>query len=276
MYRMRTFSNFGPALLGIRNSKGSDAPPPGCPSQAQSYLYGPIASESFTLVGNSSPPPQCVQPNGNLQVLYNFNQQQAGTSGQDGVVIDRSSAGIFTEHSPTEASTVLALCFKLTHSVDWVFNPLFSFCRRKYRRPARRVDRRPERQSLWRSPGRHPRTAVRTVACTVGLSSISHRGRRPVPPLSAVGRKACLIASLVRVDEAQGRFMSPRSTNKATCTARLRPAEPWVEVPYLNSHRQKRAGPKLPCSASTPEMSTVVQQRYWWAQMATCTEFRTA
>ncbi len=98
---------------------------PGCPSQAQSNYYGTIPSESFTLLGNSSPPPQCVQPQGNLQVLYNFTQQQAGTSGQDGVVIDRGGNlyGAFPNGGEHSAGFV----FRLTHSADWVFNPLFSF-----------------------------------------------------------------------------------------------------------------------------------------------------
>ena len=116
-------SNFGQAFWDQNSGVGCTSP--GCPSQAQSYLYGPIASESFTLVGNSSPPPQCVQPNGNLQVLYNFTQQQAGTSGQDGVVIDRGGNlyGAFPNGGEHSAGFV----FKLTHSADWVFNPLFSF-----------------------------------------------------------------------------------------------------------------------------------------------------
>ena len=80
-------SNFDPAFWDQNSGVGCMSP--GCPSQAQSYYYGPIPSESFTLTGNGSPPPQCVQPQGNLHVLYNFTQQQAGTSGQDGVVIDR-------------------------------------------------------------------------------------------------------------------------------------------------------------------------------------------
>jgi uncharacterized repeat protein (TIGR03803 family) len=98
---------------------------PGCPSQAQSTYVGTIPSESFTLVGNSSPPLQCFQPHGNLQVLYNFTQQQAGTSGQDGVVIDRGGNlyGAFPNGGEHSAGFV----FKLTHSADWVFNPLFSF-----------------------------------------------------------------------------------------------------------------------------------------------------
>jgi uncharacterized repeat protein (TIGR03803 family) len=116
-------SNFGPAFWDQNSGVGCTSP--GCPSQAQSYLYGPIASESFTLVGNSSPPPQCVQPHGNLQVLYNFTQQQTGTSGQNGVVIDRGGNlyGAFPNGGEHSAGFV----FKLTHSVDWVFNPLFSF-----------------------------------------------------------------------------------------------------------------------------------------------------
>ncbi len=98
---------------------------PGCPSQAESTYYGAIPSESFTLVGTSSPPPQCVQPQGNLQVLYNFTQQQTGTSGQDGVVIDRGGNlyGAFPNGGDHDAGFV----FRLKHSADWVFNPLFSF-----------------------------------------------------------------------------------------------------------------------------------------------------
>lgn len=98
---------------------------PGCPSQAQSYYYGTIPSESFTLLGDSDPPPQCFQPNGNLQVLYNFTQQQVGTSGQDGVVIDR--AGNLYGAFPNGGDHGAGFVFKLTHSADWVLNPLFSF-----------------------------------------------------------------------------------------------------------------------------------------------------
>jgi len=115
--------NFNPVFWDQNSGVGCTSP--GCPSQAQGYLYGTIPSESFTLTGNSSPPPQCFQPNGNLQVLHNFTQQQVGTSGQDGVVIDRTGNlyGAFPNGGDHSAGFV----FKLTHSANWVLNPVFSF-----------------------------------------------------------------------------------------------------------------------------------------------------
>ncbi len=116
-------SNFDPIYWDQNSGVGCTSP--GCPSQAQSNYYGTIPSESFTLLGNSSPPPQCFQSHENLQVLYNFTQQQAGTSGQDGVVIDR--AGNLYGAFPNGGEHSAGFVFKLTHSADWVFDPLFSF-----------------------------------------------------------------------------------------------------------------------------------------------------
>jgi len=116
-------SNLDPAFWDQNSGVGCTSP--GCPSQAQSNYYGIIPSESFTLLGSSSPPPQCFQPHGNLQVLYNFTQQQAGTSGQDGVVIDR--AGNLYGAFPNGGDHGAGFVFKLTHPPDWVLNPVFSF-----------------------------------------------------------------------------------------------------------------------------------------------------
>jgi len=116
-------TNFDPAFWDQNSGVGCTSP--GCPSQAQSYYYGPIPSESFTLVGNSSPPPQCVQSHGKLHFLYNFTPQQTGTSGQDGVVIDR--AGNLYGAFPNGGDHSAGFVFKLAHPAGWVLDPLFSF-----------------------------------------------------------------------------------------------------------------------------------------------------
>jgi uncharacterized repeat protein (TIGR03803 family) len=98
---------------------------PGCPSQAQENSVGTIPSEAFTIQGQNNPPPECFNAYGNLQVLANFTQQQAGTTGQDGVVLDR--AGNLYGAFPNGGDNSAGFVFKLTHYTDWLLNPLFSF-----------------------------------------------------------------------------------------------------------------------------------------------------
>ena len=98
---------------------------PGCPSQAQENTIGTIPSEAFTIEGDGSPPPSCFRANGNLQILANFTQQQVGTTGQDGVVLDR--AGNLYGAFPNGGDNSAGFVFKLTHYADWLLDPLFSF-----------------------------------------------------------------------------------------------------------------------------------------------------
>ena len=85
------FVNTGDPVFWDENS-GAGCESEGCPSQAYQNNIGTIPSESFSMQGYSNlPPPSCFQPEGNLRVLYNFTQQQAGTShGPEGVTIDNA------------------------------------------------------------------------------------------------------------------------------------------------------------------------------------------
>ena len=74
----------------------------GCPSQAEANYVGTIPSESFTLLGNNDPAPQCFKSQDNLQIISNFTQMQAGTSGQNGV---RDRPGMSMEPFLTAAAT---------------------------------------------------------------------------------------------------------------------------------------------------------------------------
>ncbi len=97
----------------------------GCPSQAEANSVGTIPSEAFTVLGSSSPPPECFQSHGNLQTLFSFTQQQAGSSGQDGVVLDQ--AGNLYGAFPNGGDHNAGFVFKLTHLAEWLLDPLFNF-----------------------------------------------------------------------------------------------------------------------------------------------------
>jgi uncharacterized repeat protein (TIGR03803 family) len=97
---------------------------PGCPSSAYESAMGSIPSESFTMEGGGGPP-ICFESGGNLQIIYSFTPQQAGQYGQEGVTID--SAGNLYGTNPGGGDNSAGLAYKLSHSADWVFDPLFSF-----------------------------------------------------------------------------------------------------------------------------------------------------
>jgi uncharacterized repeat protein (TIGR03803 family) len=92
------------------------------PSLAEQNSVGTIPSEAFSLEGSGGSP-QCFQPQQNVQVLYNFTQQQAG--GQDGVVLD--SAGNLYGANPLGGNHGAGFAFKLSHFANWVLDPLFNF-----------------------------------------------------------------------------------------------------------------------------------------------------
>ncbi|MGA7459466.1 MAG: choice-of-anchor tandem repeat GloVer-containing protein [Candidatus Korobacteraceae bacterium] len=97
----------------------------GCPSQAEANYVGTIPSESFTLLGNNDPAPQCFKSQDNLQIISNFTQMQAGTSGQNGVVVDR--AGNVYGTFPNGGSNSAGLAFKLSDRSGWILDPLYNF-----------------------------------------------------------------------------------------------------------------------------------------------------
>ncbi|MGA8878743.1 MAG: choice-of-anchor tandem repeat GloVer-containing protein [Candidatus Korobacteraceae bacterium] len=98
----------------------------GCPSQADESSVGTIPSESFTLEGSCYPncQPVCFEPGGNLQVLYNFTQQQSGTSGPSGVTIDRAGNLYGTTGGGNNGA---GFAYKLARFAGWLLDPLFSF-----------------------------------------------------------------------------------------------------------------------------------------------------
>jgi len=97
---------------------------PGCPSQASNNEVGTIPSESFTMLGSNGSP-ICFGTEGNLQVLFNFTQQQAGTNGPAGITIDRAGNLYGTSNSGGNNSAGFA--YKLAHHLGWLLDPLFSF-----------------------------------------------------------------------------------------------------------------------------------------------------
>jgi uncharacterized repeat protein (TIGR03803 family) len=94
----------------------------GCPSQATNGSVGTIPSEAFTIQGNTNGPPQCFQSAGNLQILYNFTQQQGNG---DGVTID--NAGNLYGTTPNGGNNSSGFAYKLARFGGWLLDPLFSF-----------------------------------------------------------------------------------------------------------------------------------------------------
>ena len=105
-------------------NSGAGCESSGCPSQAYSNSVGTIPSEAFTMDGSAGSP-ACFESGGNLRVLSNFTQQQAGPYGQDGVTIDR--AGNLYGAFPVGGNDGAGFAFKLAHRAGWLLDPLFNF-----------------------------------------------------------------------------------------------------------------------------------------------------
>ena len=91
------------------------------PSQAYTSSVGTIPSESFTLTGDGGSP-ACFSPQGNLEVLFNFTQEQGGGNG---VVMDNAGNLYGTNGYGGNHSDGFA--FKLSDFGSWILNPLFNF-----------------------------------------------------------------------------------------------------------------------------------------------------
>jgi uncharacterized repeat protein (TIGR03803 family) len=98
---------------------------PGCPSLAQENTIGTIPSESFSMLGSNSLPPECFQSQGNLQIIANFTQQQGPYPGTSGVVIDHAGNLYGTTYTGGDNSAGFA--YKLADFAGWLLDPLFSF-----------------------------------------------------------------------------------------------------------------------------------------------------
>jgi uncharacterized repeat protein (TIGR03803 family) len=94
------------------------------PSQAYDSGIGTIPSESFTLLGAGGEPP-CFGSDGNLQVIHDFTQQQAGMFTASGVTIDGADNLYGTTANGGDNSAGFA--YKLTDLSGWLLDPLFSF-----------------------------------------------------------------------------------------------------------------------------------------------------
>ena len=98
---------------------------PGCPSQAQENSVGTIPSEAFTMDGSGGSP-TCFESGRNLQILYNFTQQQTGSfPGATGVAID--NAGNLYGTTPNGGNNSAGFAYKLSHRGGWLLDSLFSF-----------------------------------------------------------------------------------------------------------------------------------------------------
>ncbi len=115
--------NTGDPLYWDENS-GVGCTSNGCPSLASVNTVGTIPSESFQVLGSGGSP-TCFEPGGNLQVLHNFDQQQAGSYSQNGVTID--NAGNLYGTTPNGGDYSAGFAFKLARFAGWVLDPLFNF-----------------------------------------------------------------------------------------------------------------------------------------------------
>ncbi len=93
----------------------------GCPSQAYDNSVGTIPSESFQISGSNGQP-ECFEPRGNLQTLFNFTSQDGGPNN---ITIDK--AGNLYGTSPTSGDNSAGFAFKLARLSGWLLDPLFSF-----------------------------------------------------------------------------------------------------------------------------------------------------
>jgi uncharacterized repeat protein (TIGR03803 family) len=96
----------------------------GCPSQAYNNAVGTIPSEAFTMEGSAGSP-TCFESEENLQILFNFTQQQNGGHDPTGVVIDQ--AGNLYGTTTSGGNSGAGFAYKLTHHVGWLLDPLFNF-----------------------------------------------------------------------------------------------------------------------------------------------------
>ena len=96
----------------------------GCPSQAYANTVGTIPSESFTMDGSGGSP-VCFESGGNLQIIYNFTQQEVGSYGAAGVTID--NAGNLYGTTPNGGNNNAGFAYKLSHHLGWLLDPLFNF-----------------------------------------------------------------------------------------------------------------------------------------------------
>ena len=190
----------------------------GCPSQADTTDVGTIPSESFTLLGNGDPAPQCFKSQDNLQIISNLTQMQAGASGQNGVVVDR--AGNVYGTFPNGGSNSAGLAFKLSDRSGWI-SIRCTTSREAARRSADRADRRPQRQPLRRRAGRY--------------SELQHGGSEYRSRLQPDASADCLQNRFVLLGEPIYQLSSEADgagvvnltayDQQGTCTARQRPAE---------------------------------------------------
>jgi uncharacterized repeat protein (TIGR03803 family) len=91
------------------------------PSQAYYSGVGTIPSESFTLTGQGGSP-ACFSSEGNLQVLFDFTQQQGGGNG---VVMDQN--GNLYGRNQYGGNRSDGFAYKFSDFGNWILSPLFNF-----------------------------------------------------------------------------------------------------------------------------------------------------
>jgi hypothetical protein len=242
------FVNTGDPVYWDENS-GVGCQSPGCPSLASTTQVGTIPSESFSIQGDINlPPPSCFQPEGNLQVLYNFTQQQAGTSlGPEGVTID--NAGNLYGATYNGGNNGAGFVYKLANFGSWVLDPLFSF--------------------LGGDTGSQPPGVI------VGPNGSLYGGAQGGTPC-VVGTKMFSIASAAKVTGVNS-LMSRPSTRLAIYTAQRTMAALTTWVLYLSSrHRVAGTGRKLSCTTSLEVSTVLCPRRCWWEMTVIFTGSATA
>ena len=102
------------------------------PSLASENSVGTIPSEAFTLLGRTTTtstccaPPPCFQPDGDLEVVHNFSDDELGPGYTNGVEIDK--AGNLYGSSSGGGQAGLGQVYKIARrDPGWIFTPLFSF-----------------------------------------------------------------------------------------------------------------------------------------------------
>ena len=231
----------------------------GCPSQAYDNSVGTIPSESFTMDGSGGSP-VCFESGGNLQIIYNFTQQEVGSYGAAGVTID--NAGNLYGTTPNGGNNDAGFAYKLSHHLGWLLDPLFNFF-------GGSNGGQPDGMIVGRNGTLYGGGQGGIQNCGSDDSQYCGVVFNLTPQPTVCKTSLCYWNENVPyrfTSDADGSGVinvSAYDSAKATYTARQRLAGPMVRVPYLSLRHQAEAGRKPPSTAS-PEVTTAALQPRCW------------